>query len=117
MSSDNNNNSIAPNVIDYFATLTIRRNPKVELHSTQTAGNKDHEPVLVSVKLPNTSLRESNGKQLTVKDSWKSAITDIAIISDIETESGELISLKSQARIMFYYQKELLGNKNFKIGL
>jgi hypothetical protein len=68
----------APNAIDYFAALTIKRIPTIISAQAQS------KPVLVSASLPNTSVRQAEGgtKQVTIRDAWQAAITDIIILSE-----------------------------------
>ena len=73
----------APNAIDYFAALTIKRNPQNTLLDEQNQTTAQ-PPALVSASLPNTSLFQAEGgkKQITIKDAWQAAITDIIILSE-----------------------------------
>ena len=73
----------APNAIDYFAALTIKRTPKISDESNCTA-QPQTKPVLVSASLPNSSVRQAEGgtKQVTIRDAWQAAITDIIILSE-----------------------------------
>ena len=74
----------APNAIDYFAALTIKRTPTIISEESSLTAQAQPRPVLVSASLPNTSVRQAEGgtKQITIRDAWQAAITDIIILSE-----------------------------------
>jgi len=67
----------APNVIDYFATLTVKKSNK----SSTEIDSEPYESTLVCAKCENI---HNEGQNISAKSLWESAITDIVFLHSNE---------------------------------